>query len=557
MGFLNKLRVHTVNNTTTSLLIEPTLWAVSQTAADVPDKVIPLDNDFKLVTGVQIAVRFTNTNTADNPRLKIGAENPIGIIYKNVAISKDMLLQDIVYQFVYNGANFELISAATAWANPQKVYVDLGNDNTENSTIQGGKPNAAEIISINGVLGIAHGGTGSNTQTANRLIGTDSNAALVSTGHYADNVHIGINSTNTPTANLEVTGTVNIKPLETDDQAIDKYFTVGHMGIRYLSIGANGIQSYEIPVLNGSEVPGELLIQPVGGVLRIGNINNVNVTANLYGAFNFITSNGLNFSGIETLNTNAYTPLWFSVAALDNLGRPANGIGTPQYNMNLTYNPFTNYLAIDNGGITTTSGALTVTAADNLILAAGTGHDIIYSNNENVLGKITSDGVFVIGTPETIPANVNLLVDGSAKITENLYVEGNIIPQPATGEQVTLGPIDRITFSENTATFGDAYTPVYWNNGAPAAVSVVQKQTFTIPSGATSVTLSNSAYDTNTIVLQIVITENGTSLRGPIETNSATGSLTLTSTTATGDAAVSGYVITARGVELTNQGGGS
>jgi hypothetical protein len=76
----------------------------------------------------------------------------------------------------------------------------------------------------------------------------------------------------------------------------------------------------------------------VGGVLRIGNINNVNVTANLYGAFNFITSNGLNFSGIETLNTNAYTPLWFSVAALDNLGRPANGIGTPQYNMNLTYN---------------------------------------------------------------------------------------------------------------------------------------------------------------------------------------------------------------------------
>ena len=55
-------------------------------------------------------------------------------------------------------------NTATSWANAQTVYVDLESYGT-NSTLQGGS-NTAQILKVNGILDIEHGGTGVNGTNA-------------------------------------------------------------------------------------------------------------------------------------------------------------------------------------------------------------------------------------------------------------------------------------------------------------------------------------------------------------------------------------------------------
>jgi len=56
-------------------------------------------------------------------------------------------------------------ATATAWENARKVYVDLETA-SQNTTINGGAANADAIgIGIDGILGIAHGGTGIDSFT--------------------------------------------------------------------------------------------------------------------------------------------------------------------------------------------------------------------------------------------------------------------------------------------------------------------------------------------------------------------------------------------------------
>ena len=64
---------------------------------------------FTLVTGARIAVKFTVTNTADNPTLNVQSTGAKAIQYRGSAINKAILAANRTYEFIYDGTNWQLV----------------------------------------------------------------------------------------------------------------------------------------------------------------------------------------------------------------------------------------------------------------------------------------------------------------------------------------------------------------------------------------------------------------------------------------------------------------
>lgn len=85
-----------------------THYGTCSTTASTAAKTVALTN-FTLVTGARIAVKFTVTNTATSPTLNVNSTGAKAIMYRGAAISKGYLEAKRVYEFVYDGTNWELI----------------------------------------------------------------------------------------------------------------------------------------------------------------------------------------------------------------------------------------------------------------------------------------------------------------------------------------------------------------------------------------------------------------------------------------------------------------
>ena len=97
-----------------------------------------------------------------------------------------------------------------------------------------------------------------------------------------------------------------------------------------------------------------------------------------------------------------------------------------------------------------------------------------------------------------------------------------------------------------SSTYGDAYTPVYWNAGTPTAVSPVLQVAFTINSGKYGVKLTSDAFTTDSIVLQIVVTSGIENLKNTITWQSYNNYINIKTGTQTGGNVV-GYILVSRG----------
>lgn len=64
---------------------------------------------FSLETGAMVVVKFTTANTAANPTLNVSSTGAKAIYYNGAAISKDYLKANKVYQFIYNGTQWDLV----------------------------------------------------------------------------------------------------------------------------------------------------------------------------------------------------------------------------------------------------------------------------------------------------------------------------------------------------------------------------------------------------------------------------------------------------------------
>lgn len=64
---------------------------------------------FSLATGARAMVKFTTTNTATNPTLNVNNTGAAKIYYRGAAIAAGTLAANRVYEFVYDGTNFEFV----------------------------------------------------------------------------------------------------------------------------------------------------------------------------------------------------------------------------------------------------------------------------------------------------------------------------------------------------------------------------------------------------------------------------------------------------------------
>lgn len=100
-------------------------FAECSTAAATAAKVVTLSG-FSLATGARITVKFTVTNTAASPTLNVNSTGAKAIMYRGSAISAGYLAANRVYEFVYDGTDWELIG---------DINVDTNTDTKVTNTL--------------------------------------------------------------------------------------------------------------------------------------------------------------------------------------------------------------------------------------------------------------------------------------------------------------------------------------------------------------------------------------------------------------------------------------
>lgn len=100
-------------------------FAECSTAAATAAKVVTLSG-FSLATGARITVKFTVTNTAASPTLNVNSTGAKAMMYRGSAISAGYLAANRVYEFVYDGTDWELIG---------DINVDTNTDTKVTNTL--------------------------------------------------------------------------------------------------------------------------------------------------------------------------------------------------------------------------------------------------------------------------------------------------------------------------------------------------------------------------------------------------------------------------------------
>ena len=102
-----------------------THYGTCATEAATAAKVVSLTG-FALAIGSRVAVKFTVTNTAASPTLNVNGTGAKSIMYRGAAISAGYLAANRVYEFVYDGTNYELIG---------DINVDTNTDTKVTNTL--------------------------------------------------------------------------------------------------------------------------------------------------------------------------------------------------------------------------------------------------------------------------------------------------------------------------------------------------------------------------------------------------------------------------------------
>lgn len=85
-----------------------THYGTCSTDAGTAAKTVSLTG-FSLVTGAEVTVKFTVTNTAASPTLNVNSSGAKAIYYNGAAITAGYLKANKIYKFVYNGTQYDFI----------------------------------------------------------------------------------------------------------------------------------------------------------------------------------------------------------------------------------------------------------------------------------------------------------------------------------------------------------------------------------------------------------------------------------------------------------------
>lgn len=103
-----------IDNGTKRTIITSTYYG--ETTTNKGDEIKTLSiSGFSLKPGIRIIIKFTNGNSASNPKLNINNTGEINIVYNGTGELE--LLQGVLYDFVYNGTNYILIGNSSSGEN--------------------------------------------------------------------------------------------------------------------------------------------------------------------------------------------------------------------------------------------------------------------------------------------------------------------------------------------------------------------------------------------------------------------------------------------------------
>jgi hypothetical protein len=112
-----KGRVTAAEEITLTMPAEPTSgsgsanhYGVCSTAADTAEKTVAISG-FSLVTGAEVTVKFTETNTAYSPTLNVNGTGAKNVSYKNAPILSGVLAAGRTFHFVFDGTKYEIIGS--------------------------------------------------------------------------------------------------------------------------------------------------------------------------------------------------------------------------------------------------------------------------------------------------------------------------------------------------------------------------------------------------------------------------------------------------------------
>ena len=156
------------NYATSSLKLSDTYvntlpYNTCSTAAGTAAKTVSA-GDFSLETGAMVVVKFTVTNTAANPTLNVSSTGAKAIYYNGAAITAGYLKANKVYQFIYNGTQWDLVGDVDTDTNTNTNYYHTPSyTSTAPSSPTGGSSSNIKIGTGTGVndlyIPVANGST--------------------------------------------------------------------------------------------------------------------------------------------------------------------------------------------------------------------------------------------------------------------------------------------------------------------------------------------------------------------------------------------------------------
>ena len=290
-------------------------YGVCSTAAGTAAKTVDVDN-FSLEIGARVLVKFTTTNTVASPTLNVEGTGAKPIVYRGSAIDKSYLSSGRVYDFVYDGTNWELIGDINV------------NTNTMNTA---GATDTAEKLYLIGAKSQS-----ANPQTYSHdsvYIGTDSclysNGKKVSVeGH---GTHVSYGETASDLASTSSPGTADT--VSRSDHK-HKFPTLANLGVESSATELNRIKGVTSNVqtqlntitesLNKKQAAGNYVkkdstdVQCMTGGLVLGKDNTTNVSGVGTGRF-MLTGSTNPLIGVQSVDAsgNAKTPYYVQTVAGD------------------------------------------------------------------------------------------------------------------------------------------------------------------------------------------------------------------------------------------------
>ncbi len=164
-------------------------YSTCSTAAATAAKTVAAGT-FSLETGAMVVVKFTVTNTAANPTLNVSSTGAKAIYYNGAAITAGYLKANKIYQFIYNGTQWDLVgdvdtnTTYTSLKNPNALTIKAGSDTVSSYDGSAAKTFTVAASSTAGAFTLSDGSTTKTVQLAGKFTDTDTKVTAVG-NHYA------------------------------------------------------------------------------------------------------------------------------------------------------------------------------------------------------------------------------------------------------------------------------------------------------------------------------------------------------------------------------------